>query len=59
MKRKPIPLYMLDVLNAYQASGRIVRVYPYAGQMSINGCAAVPYAVAYDQMRECIAREAR
>jgi hypothetical protein len=50
MKRKPIPLYMVDVFNAYQATGRVVCVQPFKGTMSLNGFPPVPYAEAYRKM---------
>ena len=49
-KRKPIPLYMLNTLNAYQATGRVVTVFPYAGKMSLNGFPPVPYKEAHRTM---------
>lgn len=58
MKRKPIPLYMLDTLNAYQASGRTVSVFPFAGKMSLNGFPRVEYLEAYEKMRAILDKEA-
>ena len=50
LKRKPIPLYMVDVLNAYQVTGRVVTVFPYVGKMSLLGFPPVPYDEAHRTM---------
>jgi hypothetical protein len=57
-KRKPIPLYMLDTLNAYQARGHVVSVFPFAGKMSLDGFPEIPYSEAFAKMTDCLARQA-
>jgi len=54
MKRKPLPLWMLDTLNAYQATGRVVSVFPFAGTISLNGFPRVSYEDAFHKMRETL-----
>ena len=54
MKRKPIPLYMMNTLNAYKATGRSVIVFPFAGKMSLNGFPRILYGEAYDKMKETL-----
>ncbi len=51
-KRKEIPLYMLKTMNAYQATGRVVHVFPFAGMMSLNGFPRMNYHAAYLKMSE-------
>ena len=53
-RRKPIPLYMLDVLNAYQAAGHVVGIRPFSGKMSLDGFPAVSYEDAFERMREAL-----
>lgn len=57
MKRKPLPLYLVSIINAYHASGRIAWVYPFIGRISLNGGPRISYAEAGDRMRECLAKE--
>ena len=57
-RRQPLPLYMLDVLNAYHATGRVAFVYPYKGAISLNGFPGIPYETAYQRMREVVRAEA-
>ena len=57
MKRKPIPLYMVDTLNDYKATGRVVMVFPFAGKMSLNGFPRISYGHAYDRMKETLNSE--
>lgn len=56
-KRKDLTLDMVDTVNAYKATGRVVIVYPYRGEISINGGAAMSYDAAHKKMRECLERE--
>lgn len=56
MKRKPIPLYLVSIINAYQATGRIAWVYPFIGCISLNGGPPIAYEEAGDRMRECLAK---
>ena len=57
-RKHPLPLHMLDVLNAYQATGRVASVYPYKGTISLNGFPGIPYETAYQRMREVVRAEA-
>ena len=57
-RKHPLPLYMLDMLNAYQATGRVAFVYPYKGAISLNGFPGIPYETAYQRMREAVRAEA-
>lgn len=54
--RKEIPLYMLETLNAYQAHGWVVSVFPFAGHMSLNGFPRVGYLEAYENMKSALER---
>lgn len=54
MKHKPMPLEMADVINAYQATGRVVFVYPFAGRISLNGGPRVSYAEALNRMKQVV-----
>jgi hypothetical protein len=42
-KKKPLPLSLVPLLNAFQATGRIATIYPFKGQISLNGGPGKPY----------------
>lgn len=52
MKRKPIPLYMLQTIQEWQKSGRVLSVFPLAGTISLSGFPPLPYDVAYQKMQD-------
>ena len=56
-KRKPIPLYMVDTINAFKATGRLVIVFPFVGKISISGAPGVSYEDAYRQMSDFLGRQ--
>ena len=56
--KHPLPLHMLDVLNAYYATGRVAQVHPYKRTISLNGFPGIPYETAYQRMREAVRAEA-
>jgi len=54
MKRKPIPLFMLRTIQAWQKSGRVLSVFPFKGAISLSGFPPLPYDAAYQKMREVL-----
>lgn len=56
LQRKPMPLELAEVINAYQATGRIITVFPFLGRISLSGHPSIPYTDALAAMRFCLRR---
>ncbi|HED37840.1 MAG TPA: hypothetical protein ENI76_06310 [Ignavibacteria bacterium] len=58
MKKKSyIPLYLLNTMNAYEATGRVITHYPYLKRISLDGMKRLTYNKAYQQMKDCLRME--
>jgi len=48
---------MVDTINAFKATGRLVIVFPFVGKISISGAPGVSYEDAYRQMSDFLGRQ--